>query len=845
MLAESIRRCAPFHFGWGLLAALLTFGCRSSEHRPGLALIDSRASAAFEEARTWRRAGDPRSRDLAVAAATRASEIAPDWVAPRRFLDELRRDDWLGIDALAEHRVALARNPDDPRELYLAGRLEGARGAERLLRAARLAPRLAWSAHGLGFLAAERRDFATALRHAERALELARDPWERSYFTSTLARYLVASDQPKRALAALERRLDDPELAPVDFIELSAQTAAIELSLYFQPEHRRGWERALSLLRDHDLTEDEIRDLFERLRLFRGVDESSLALQLALAARPGVLRDRLRAELMLEQRPTSLALGLLRRAAREGGLEANVGPLMRAARFAAGQFALGVEEWLADLPSAVLDADGSPREARLRAVAEAAREVGPTSQADALAQLGETTLAAGWFSETRSVASTLAVQDLERALDLEERAAAGQALLYDLRRTLQSSESGSAESGLGARAPGESRVRDLTGLLAAYAPLVARADRWLGGESDPERIAATLTSSPLLEYASFGAVVHPGPSFSAADELAGLGRAGEAVPGLAALFDRLGRFGVFGQVLGGGGPDGTILQRVLVEQRSGQRLGVPWSGTVAWCEGTDLKSRAGRAGADISGAALHEGYWLDIDSLRREREPWARAARALASESGRARMERALATRGLALVQPLERRDQRHAERRDTTMLLGESERVRLAVLRDRARERGYEAVLVDLDELIEVTAMHEEGHLCDRTRFMPLSRHLLRSLAFVVGAGMTPGGIARRLEYRAQLVALCEARDPRVPLVAVLRAGEDSRIGVTPHAEAYRELLVDLVAELDRSLALAPRRWPELDPNFVLVHQLHLLGPERVRAIARALARGEGLFQR
>jgi hypothetical protein len=260
-----------------------------------------------------------------------------------------------------------------------------------------------------------------------------------------------------------------------------------------------------------------------------------------------------------------------------------------------------------------------------------------------------------------------------------------------------------------------------------------------------------------------------------------------------------------------------------------------------------LKSRAGRQGADISGAALHEGYWVDIDALRREREPWIAAERQFLGDSGRERLDRALATRGLALSTPREKIPQRRAERCDIGMLLGEADRMRLAVLRDRAahataedRNRG----LVSLDELLEETTIHEEGHLCDRTRFLPLSQHLGRALMLFVSCGFSPSGVARRLEFRAQLIAVCEARDPRIPLVPVLRATEGADTGITPHAAAYRELLAGLIRELDNQLVRDPAAWPEIDPDFVLGHQLHRLPPESLRKLARALARREGLFE-
>ena len=312
------------------------------------------------------------------------------------------------------------------------------------------------------------------------------------------------------------------------------------------------------------------------------------------------------------------------------------------------------------------------------------------------------------------------------------------------------------------------------------------------------------------------------------------------MPGLATVLARLGRFGVFGQMWGAGGPDGTILQRVLVEERSGEHFGVHWEGTVAWCEGAELKSRAGRAGADISGAALHEGYWIDLAAVRREHEPWRVVEQRFLSEE-RARLEGALEIRGLALATPSTDPAARRRERRGAGTLLGAADRVRLAVLRDRSAGGGG-APLVTLDELLLVTAIHEEGHLCDRTRFLPLSHHLLAAARFLFVHGFSPTGVARALEYRAQLTALARAPDPRVPLVSILRAAEGVDAGATPHGEAYRELLDDLLWVLDRELERDPRAFSEISPDHVLAHQLHWLPPEKLRRLAVTLARRAGL---
>ncbi len=848
----------------GLVAALGLSGlaCRAATRVPiHVEPVPGAASVAFEEARSWDRGSGPLARERARKAALRAHQLAPDWAAPRRLLDDFRVDDLVGIEALADHRAALEREPHDAVELYLTGRLEGELGRRHFERAALADPDLAWAHHGLAFMASRIGDRRTAVAHERRALSRARDSFERSFFSSMLARYRAANDEPRKAILVLEERLEQPDLAAIDRGELSVQLALVELSMVFQPEYRRGWARALELIRTHDLTDEEIDLLVERMLLLRSNDRgASLELQLALTQRPGVARDRWRATLMLEQRETSLALQLLFRARKSRPLPTQRDrPLLRAARFAASQFALGVEEWLAELPRVVRAEDELPADPALRRIVLDARALGASPDKDQLVRFGEHLIEAGWFREARSVAAALG-DHLEEGLRLEDQAAAGLGLIGEFRHLMEAldqrrpprglalgSASGAASELLEAEASAahySTTVRDLHGMLAAMAPAVARSQAQLGGETDERRVAEALIRSPLVEYATVGALVHPGPWFSPADEDAGRGRAGAPVPGLAALLARLGRFGVFGQLAGGGGPDGTILQRVLVEDDDGEHLGVSWSGTVVWCEGADLKSRVGRLGADISGAALHEGYWVDIDAVRREHLPWVLVQRRFLGGVGSARLEQALRTRGLTLSTSADDVEGRRRERRDATTLLGEADRLRLAVLRDRWLQ-GVQDDLVTLDELLSVTAIHEQGHLCDRTRFLPLSRNLLAATRFFLSAGVSPAGVARKLEYRAQLVTLCEAWDPRVPLVSILSAAESSGGGPTPHAAAYRELLGDLLRTLDREVERRPEEWPELDPDHVLAHQLHWLPPEQVHRLARLQARREGLYSR
>ncbi|MBL8863429.1 MAG: hypothetical protein JNK02_15665 [Planctomycetes bacterium] len=798
--------------------------------------VPAAASAALAEARAALRAGDAESAARARAALARARELAPDWVAPRRALDDLDRADLLGLEALAAHRDALRREGEDAATHYLAGRFEGRAGTARFLRATRLDPSLAWAWHGLAVQGGGE-DAPPPRRAAERALALARDPFERTTFSSNLARIDAAAGRVSEAVRRLDARAADPEIAPGDRAELAVQAALLELRAPRLHVVESGIERALALLAHADLTATETVELATALgRSIPRADPARVVL--SLAARPGALRDRLRAEILLDEAPTPLALGLLERAADANGAAVPRGSLLRAARFAAGDFAGATERWLDELPRVVKGEDGLPREPRLARVVEAARALESRGGVDELQAFCDALLAAGWFREARAVAARLAASDLGRAAAADARALAATSFLSAAQRLLLASDVAErrrrgppaerdAEGAPVRPAPGPPRALDeLFGALAPHAALALSLDGRPEAQ-DVELVRAELLASPRRSYAGAATVVHPGPRLTAEDERAGLGPRGSATGGLAALLAGLGRFGLFGQ-FGSEPADGTVLPLLLLEERSGEHLGVPWRGAIAWCEGADLPSRAGRRGARIAGAALHEGYWIDVDAVRAELAAWDELARRF--EGSPERVRRALAVGGLeAEVGPDGVRS-----RTATEALLGQAQRVRLAVLVDRA-PAGLALGRLELDDLLAVTAAHEEGHLCDRTRFLPLARRWPAALALLADAGFSAARVHEELELRAQLTALCVAPDPRLALVQVLESAE-SGPGPTPHGAAYARLLADLLLILDARVAAGAQG--VIDPTRTLAHQLHRLGPEELRAVAVDLAR-------
>jgi hypothetical protein len=193
------------------------------------------------------------------------------------------------------------------------------------------------------------------------------------------------------------------------------------------------------------------------------------------------------------------------------------------------------------------------------------------------------------------------------------------------------------------------------------------------------------------------------------------------------------------------------------------------------------------------------------------------------------RVSRALAVRGP--------RVNGRAERRAPVEPLGAAARLQLAVLSERA-PAGEPLGRITFEELIEIVALHEEGHLCDRTRLFPPGENWMNLLVLLLRAGLDPGTLARRFEYRAQLVALCEASEPRLALAQLL--GESGSNGITPHHEAYAELLDDFLGVLEQGLMGEAETFAGIDLEYGLVHQLHHLTAQEVRRVGLGVARRE-----
>lgn len=799
----------------------------------------------------------------ALEQARRAATLAPDWAAPGRFLDRWSYRPGLTLpDRFAEHLAAAQLG--DSRACYLAARLGGAESGALFERAAELDPNLSWAWHGQAWTASRARRLEAAIAAGRRALTLARDPSEAALFSWSLATYLDASKQEAEAIGVLrgalgtqgELALRVPERAMVG--ALLADLLLEDEVLLLQAE---GVERAIHWIASPWVTERERLKLVEGLLGVGHGLVSGAEIELALAQGAAALTgegQRAVSELLVSLRQGSQARpaspgwrarlvegfspqspwtqgprtqsprtqGVDRRGTdlQGGALNGGASDALRLAKSDGPALGLEglLEAWCSDLPAAVKDDGGAPLSPALVALLEAVRSLdheSPTREQSR--EVGRRLMAAGWFSEAVGWAASIAPGDPEGAQDLEVAALRGRAAmgaLLNLGRRLDAMKAFASASG------GAERITSATELHDEVARVLERAG-WMEVPEGGLR-------SPVISYGPAGSIIHPGPSFSEEDGQLGRGTPGAPVPGLAAAFEAMGRFALVGRGAGQGGPDATVLRRLHAQRRSGEHLGRRFDGVAIWCQGADVPGRITRRGGAIAGAALHEGFYIDLEVIASEREYWAALLKAFSGPGGapdRPALSRALAapSPSLARVTSLE-------------PALGAADRMRLAVMCDRG---AAAPVVPPMDLFCEGVVAHEEAHLCDRMAWYPLTAtRVLRLVAFAAGQGFSGGRIGEALEERAQLVALAVLEDPRLMWVDLLdAAGQKFGGGGAPHGAAYRRLLGRLVERMQAESQEGG--WADLPGvGARWIDRLHLVAPEDLRALAQREASSAGL---
>jgi hypothetical protein len=140
-----------------------------------------------------------------------------------------------------------------------------------------------------------------------------------------------------------------------------------------------------------------------------------------------------------------------------------------------------------------------------------------------------------------------------------------------------------------------------------------------------------------------------------------------------------------------------------------------------------------------------------------------------------------------------------------------------------------------DFDLAAEV-GIHEDAHLVDAARHLPVGRHAFRNLGLALRRGFSTSEILAFLERNAQLTAIAEGPAPLAALASCCAALGDPGV----HATAYQEIVQGMVNEIHASR----ERYPEIDPERVIVQQLHHLPEAKVRELGRILLERWGLLE-
>ncbi len=419
------------------------------------------------------------------------------------------------------------------------------------------------------------------------------------------------------------------------------------------------------------------------------------------------------------------------------------------------------------------------------------------------------------FQELAQRSGRSAVREAARLFESEGAAGAGVALLRASRAASDDGETARARALL-ERARAAGMTAEEVGAVEAPAPPPVRAfvRAFVRGTTARYRhYAATGESESFREFQAWARQLYErttgktlGPPGRPID-YAFVGRLVDATvrsdEPLVRELAAMGLLLVIGQ-RSGGPPEAMLAQLVRREPRARAPVrGTDVDREVAWIGTRHLSGyQEWAGGGDLAGLALQGIVLVDLHAIARWEGEIARRRAQLAPRAREILAERAL--------------DDRPATAIDDP-----------AGVEDRLCLEGR----VDLKgEVLK----HEEAHLVDAERHLPVLKHPLRNFELALRGGFSASEILALLERNAQLTAIAEGPAPRVALAtccAALGRGD-------PHGVGYSAIVEAFVEEIDAS----PGRYPEIDASCVIVQQLHRLSDAQIRAIARGIAEAWGL---
>lgn len=763
------------------LAALALLGCRAAELRPAPPAAPvpeaERAVAVGLEAL---RAGD-----MAEAQARFRTAIQLDAAMVRAHLHY--QETWLARarrgTALAEYRARYEKEPSGL-NLYLYGRLfeSPARKLASFAAALERDPTLAWAHLERALILEGRGDLAGAAAGLERAAQLApRDPTllvHRGYF-------FLRRRQPHRAMNCFGTALRiDPgdDQAYFGLYRTHARYDAARNAM-------RSLKECLFLQPTRSVYLEELREYAARHATFADLRELEDVLTRTAAAHPRHAELLTTLAWIHERtgRPYS-AIRLLETGGRESELDAAAAWSLIGLHMRMGQYDRALAQFFRDVPRALLLDPTNRLRPRWERLEEAVQRA---TQAPTPAHLGDLARAcagAGWVREALQVYDRLRVAgpippEIEREIAECTAFLRFVTVLEDYfegryKRYRQDGERGSLEEVL----------RD----LSRFARLEA-------GVPDPGPL-------PVETYAFIGAMIDREQSRSHP---------------ITRYFERFNHYLLVGQ-RSGGPPEALVCARLhdnpaADRPRFGRR--VPHRFIV----GHDVKVRSFRESLDqnLGGVTVAREFFLNMDFIRRWRNAVVRTCREFSDPERRA---------DLFHDPPL------LVASREEALDVTEPWATRDRLLVRYGEEAG--AAASDIAVFLDMVRTHEEGHVLDAERYLPLASNLWRILKLAAATGFSPLGVEAHLEGNAEVTALAEGLAPRLSLaqlVGFLPAAD----AAPPHSVGYFGLLQRLVAAVYDD----PARFPGIDRRRNILQQLVLLEPEALRRLARESARERNLM--
>ncbi|MBL8897084.1 MAG: hypothetical protein JNM84_05630 [Planctomycetes bacterium] len=717
----------------------------------------------------------------ALAELRAAAESDPHSILVQRELQELLIRALRKDEALREAEERLTREPERAEWLYLRGRLEEepARQAEWFEWALRADPELAWARYGLGIAALREGALSRAEELLEQALRI--EPENPEFLLAATS----VTQRLGRLAEARERTMRGAARFPAD-VRFALALVSIELEAADRDAAFRQALRALHADPRDPTVYGVFLDWLHADR--RRVDLPALELGLVRAGealREGAIPraiaiayQRLVAHVAEANGHHEAALIGWRRASAAGLPRFADFEDQRRARVRAGLYEEAYRLWAEGVPPGLLEHPAQRFRARWERLREASAVAQRAPRGSELLSLALAYRDAGWLDEALLLAARAELLEetlAPEALALAQRIDAFQAAMGELQAQLQSAQRGGPPL----------RLEDvLAGLQLAAVQI-------LGADPGPTRIE---------ELSVFAARVDPTAQGQ------GLGR----------LLEAFGRFAIFGQVLGGP-VDVFAMREIHRRDLESELLGRPLRGNVVVGEAREIEALAELAGPGIAGAAVHDGYFVNLDVVRE----WATEVEELRRVHGRPERSARL------LDAPLPR-----CETADRTALDEPLHVAQKLALRAALRDDPCPIY----QRLFELVSVHERAHLADAAEFLPVGRKPFAMLGFLLAAGFSAAAVEARLEMRAELSALAAADEPDLVLSHIVSYAMSGRSSA--HARGFRTLLERFVAHLHEHAA----SFPTLDPDARILQQLHRLDNAEIRRVALALAREEGL---